>query len=557
MTSLIESWASRYRISNASIVLGLILGLGLLLRLYSIEFGLPALNDPDELMFELGAIKMLRSQSLNPGWFGHPATTTMYALAVVNIAVLIVGKALGWFATIKAFASAAFANPTYLILPGRVVMALFGVGSAWLTHRIAQAMFGPRVAWVAALIVALSPVAIWWGQVIRSDVMATVFLQLSLLAVLRYYRAPSRRDFLVAAVWLGVAIATKWPFALGVTAMGAAIAAHAMQGAMPPRLTLPKAAARFAAFGLLVVTSLIATSPYIALSYETVLRNLSGEAQLHHLGATGGTALENAWWYISGPLRRGLGMAGLGLAFAGCFLMLSMKEARIIVVPPVVAFVIVLCSQRLVWERWALPLLPFLAMGAGVALLRLAEMIERRFSAIRGVILPIAALLVMAPLFLADIGQARGRLNDTRQRASAWAIANIPTGSSVMIEHFGFDLYTRPWRVLFPLGDLGCVDAKMVLKGQIDYSVIDRARAGRSNIDYGTMPRQRAETCSADYAILTQYDRYAAERGDFPAEYAAYQTLLAQAQTIAVFAPEPRQSSGPVVRIIKFRHMPQ
>jgi len=495
---------------------------------------------------------MLRGPSLNPGWFGHPATTTMYVLALVNAAVFLVGKMLGWFTSVKDFASAAFVDPSYIILPGRVVMAIFGSCSVWLTHRLARELFG-KGAWISAIFVAFSPVVIWWGQVIRSDVMATVFLQLSLLAVLRYYRAPSRRDFMVAGGWLGVAVATKWPFALGALSMAAAIIGHRKQGEAY-LVSLGKLAAKLAAFGLLVTGALLLCSPYIALAHDTVLRNLSGESQLHHLGATGGTAWQNAWWYVSGPLSRSFGLAGLVLAVAGCFLMQSVKEARIIINPLLLSFALVLCSQNLVWERWVLPLLPFLAMSAGLAITRLSDFLEDKYPSSRKIALPTVVLLSIVPLIWADIGQARARMNDTRQRASAWAIAHIPAGSSVMIEHFGFDLYSRPWRVLFPLGNLGCVDAKSVLKGQIAYSAIEDAREGKSNVDYGTMPNRLAQTCAADYAILTQYDRYVSERGEFPQEYLAYQNILKKSEGEIVFRPFDSHSSGPVVRIVKMRH---
>lgn len=59
-------------------------------------------------MFEMGAIKMLRGATINPGWFGHPATTTMYGLALVNILVCSCSKLLGWFPDVKSFGDAAF-----------------------------------------------------------------------------------------------------------------------------------------------------------------------------------------------------------------------------------------------------------------------------------------------------------------------------------------------------------------------------------------------------------------------------------------------------------------
>ena len=65
------------RLGRSEWLLFFILIAAFYLRISSIRFGLPAMNDQDELIFELGALKMLRGPTLNPGWFGHPATTTM------------------------------------------------------------------------------------------------------------------------------------------------------------------------------------------------------------------------------------------------------------------------------------------------------------------------------------------------------------------------------------------------------------------------------------------------------------------------------------------------
>ena len=70
-STIARAIAARWRWLLAGLLLA-----ALLMRLHGIGFGLPALNDPDELMFELGAIRMMRTLSLDPGWFGHPATTT-------------------------------------------------------------------------------------------------------------------------------------------------------------------------------------------------------------------------------------------------------------------------------------------------------------------------------------------------------------------------------------------------------------------------------------------------------------------------------------------------
>src|SRR3546814_5642257 len=86
-------------------------------------------------MFELGAVRMLTGGTLNPGWFGHPATTTMYVLALVDAATFVGGWITGHFADPQAFVAAAYGHPELLILPGRLAMAAFAVLALWQTSR--------------------------------------------------------------------------------------------------------------------------------------------------------------------------------------------------------------------------------------------------------------------------------------------------------------------------------------------------------------------------------------------------------------------------------------
>jgi hypothetical protein len=536
------------------------------LRLHGIGFGLPALNDPDELMFELGAVRMLRGLTLNPGWFGHPATTTMYLLAVVNILSFASGYALGFFHTVREFGDVIYGDPSWVILPGRIMIACFGVGTVWLTARLGRQLFDRQVGLMAATLLAFSPVAVAWAQIIRSDIMATFFMLLCMSAAVRIARNNRWQDNVWAALWLGLAVATKWPFALGGLAV---VGAHTLRLAQssttrhrPTALAFRQTTIRLALFGAMALGFLLLASPYLVLDHNTVWRNLQGEAQIHHLGATGGTPWQNAVWYVRGPILAGLGMVGTLLAAIGLPLLARRKESLIILGPVCLAFFLVICLQNLVWERWILPLLPLLSIVAALALVeacRKVRMIaEQRHGPLRSALMPtVAVMLVTAtllPLLLAVQTGSRERTNDTRQRASRWAIANVPAGSKVLIEHFAFDLYPQPWTFLFPLGDVGCVDAKAMLHGKVGYGTIEAGRGKRANIDYGTMNAANRHTCHADYAILTQYDRYMAEQHTFPTEAAAYDELVHRGQVVASFLPISGQSSGPIVRVVHLPH---
>lgn len=525
-----------------------ILALALALRLATVGFGLPALNDPDELMFEMGALRMLRGPTLDPGWFGHPATTTMYVLALVNIGVFIIGHAAGRFASPGQFSELVYADPSWIILPGRVAMIVFALGTIWMAWRLATRLFGTPAGLVAALLLAVDPVHITWSQIIRSDMMACLFMLLCLEASCGIAEKGRWRDHGLAALWLGLAIATKWPFALAALGMAGATLVAVRTGVSSPR----NATIRLAGAGLAAIITLIVVSPYLLIDYPVVLRNLHGEGQARHLGATGGGPWHNFWWYLSGPIATAFGAIGLALVLAGAVHLRRHRLALAVLGPVACGFVLLLCGQQLVWERWVLPLITIGTIVAALGFVRMAMLLRDRGigSHLRIVVLGLVLAAGVAPLAARCWSDGRMRMTDTRQLASAWARHHIPSGSVVLIEHFAFDIVGQPWRFRFPMGDAGCVDAVALLRGRISYAAIEQARGSRSNVDYGTVAAARRATCRADYAILTQHDRYRQERVHFSRENDAYRRLIAGGHVVATFAPRPGRAGGPVTAIV-------
>lgn len=546
-----DTYAARLscRLHRQGWILLAILVVALLLRLATIDFGLPGLNDPDELMFELGALRMLRGPTLNPGWFGHPATTTMYVLALVNIGAFGVAWLVGRATSVAAFGALVYANPSWLILPGRIAMALFGMATIILTWRLARRFFGPWAGLAAAALLAVDPVHVTYSQIIRSDMMACFFMLLCLDAAATITERGDRRTFLRAALWLGLAIATKWPFALSGLAIMAATAVAISRGVIDwcqglARLT----GAGFAAIGVLILVS-----PFLLLDYHTVMRNLYGESQAHHLGATSQGIWWNVQWYASGPILKGMGWVGLALMGIGAWRLPAHRTAVAVIAPVAIGFMLLLSAQHLVWERWAMPLMPLGAIVAGLGLVE-AVMLLQRWGRNRYAPWLLAAIVTgtVAPLLVQVLADSRMRATDTRQLASAWARAHIPPGSTVLVEHFAFDLLEKPWRFLFPMGDAGCVDVRAILRGKVSYATIERARADRSNIDYGTVSPAMRKSCRADFAILTQYDRYRRERRRFPQEFENYHSLFNNGHIMVDFHPLPGQLGGPSVIVLSF-----
>ena len=528
----------------APALLILILALATGLRLRGVHFGLPALNDPDEPLFMMTAFDMLRNRSLNPGWFGHPGTITLYCLALICLAVGVFGVLTGRFSGADQFASAVYADPAIVFLPARLFIVLCGVICVYLTFRIGRRLGGERLGLIAAALLAINSIHIEYSQIIRTDMQASVFILLCILAALSIFENGRERNYLLAGLWVGLAAATKWPAALVAIAPLCAGLARLRQGKHEGDLVILSL--------LAAPVALFCASPYLVLDYPAVLRDLAGEARPIHPGATGGGFLANLAWYLSQPLARSFGYAGLAMSALGLAIAARRdRRWRLVIVPFVLLFLATLSLQHLVWARWTVPILPLLALGEAYALCAAAEGLRSwrvRHAAIAG---SAVAAMIMLPMLHASVTRGTERRHDTRQAASAWITTHVPTATTLLDEDAAIDLLGKGHRLLFPLGSAGCIDARQALTGQIEYQEVANKRASSPLVDLGHVARDKIETCRASYAILSHYDRYRAAPDVFPDALARYHDLLTDARLEARFAPHPGSSSGPTTYVFR------
>jgi hypothetical protein len=530
-------------------ILLLILLLAAGLRVRGIGFGLPALNDPDEPLFMMTAVEMLRNHSLNPGWFGHPGTITLYCLALISLVVGGFGIATGRYADTDAFVSAVYADPGILFLPARLCIAACGVVCVYLTWRLGRRIGGTATGLIAAAFLAVNSVHIDYSQVIRTDIQVSIFMLLCLSVSIAIADKGRLRDYLLAGLFVGLGCATKWPaatIAMSPVAVGVWRIAHGNRDAR-----------KLLAFAAAAVTGLLLASPYLVLDYPTVLRNLTGEARPIHPGATGGGLFANLGWYLADPMLGSFGAAGLVLAGLGAVLLpVRNRVAAIAVVPGIAAFLLLISIQALRWERWLIPLLPIAAIAAGYAITRLAGALRARSGRPLRALEAIMALLLMVPMVSAAQARAVARANDTRQLASAWARTNIPPGSGILVEHAAIDLIPGPWRLLFPLGTAGCIDARAALAGRIRYGEAETRRSGSPLVDLGSVALSRLPGCRARFAILSHYDRYRDDRRRFPSEWLRYAELTRGSRLRHVIAPVAGLRGGPTIYIFEIASAP-
>jgi hypothetical protein len=532
---------------TARVAIALILATSFALRLSAVRFGLPSLYDPDEPLFMLLGLKLLTSGSLNPGWFGHPGSTTIYLLAAVDAAVASISILTGHFANVSQFMKGAYADPAILFVPARTAMVLLGIGAVWLTYDVTRRLYGTFAGLIAAGLLGINSLHVAWSAIIRTDIHASVFMLACLLFAIRAAQAGKLRDYVLAGLFAGFATATKWPAASVAVAIAGAAACGVMESSRP----LAREAGRASAGAAALIAGVFIASPFIFIDWHTVLANVTGELKPSHLAHAGHGFLSNLFWYLKGPIGGSMGIPGLLLALAGAFGAVRHPIARWTILPAAIAFVALISGQGMVWSRWILPVLPMLTAFAAAALIAIADRVgaslaqRRRRIALAGLV-----LLAAVPAAATTAAQIRERANDTRIQAARWATAHIPAGSTVVLEHLELRLRDRPWKILFPVGDAGCLDARQLLQQNIGLDRVEKLRARSSIVDLGNVSSSKLKSCRADYAILTYFDLYVAERGAYPEQMHRYSTLLEGGRTVALFKPEAGRTGGPVVRIV-------
>jgi hypothetical protein len=500
------------------------------LRLRHIDFGLPSLNDPDEPVFIMTALDMLREGRLNPGWFGHPATLLFYLLALVIAGVAAAGLTFGEWTGTDGFVAAVFADPATIVLPMRLLMAAFGVASVWMTWRLGRRVGGAVVGIAAALFLAVNALHVELSQVIRTDMLATLLMGWAMLRALVIAETGRARNHVVAGIAAGLACATKWPAMLVLVAPVVAGISQALADRRAWRL-VPVAP-------LIAVATLLAVSPYILLDWPAVIRDLGGEARPIHPGATGFGLAGNLLWYVRQPIAGTFGIAGIVLLGIGTVAATRRHNAALVLLPTLTLVWVALSAQSLVWARWIVPLLPIAAVLIAIGLLNLLRFASARTRPVA--LLAITALLAISMAHTTVVRQ-KVRADDPRQRASAWIQQHVPKAQTILVEHAAFDLLAEQRRLLFPLGTAGCVDVGRFLAGGPSHRKVNSLRSGRAVVDLAHVEPRLLATCRADVLMLSNYRRYLHERVRFPAEVANYRRLLVgyrPVKTIAGMRPD-------------------
>ena len=167
--------------SRAGLVIVAVSGLALILRVIGLQYGLPAVYNPDEVAIMARALAFARG-TLNPHNFLYP-TFYFYVLFAW------VGMYLGWVwltgrvASLGALQQLYFTDPTGIYTAGRALGVAAGTATIGAVYYLAARLTDTRTGIAAAIFLAVAPLHVRDSHYVKHDVPATLAIVIAYLAI--------------------------------------------------------------------------------------------------------------------------------------------------------------------------------------------------------------------------------------------------------------------------------------------------------------------------------------------------------------------------------------
>ena len=546
-----KSWARGFR--RDWLLLGL-LGLSLAIRLWGVNQRLP---DPslgvevvdDSAIEETDRTTMGRAWAmweggtkpldLNPHTGGWPSLSFYLSLWIQYFYRVYFFLAHPG-ATAADFAGGISSQAVLLFLVARIVGALIGVATVYLTYRLGSRYLGRPVGLIAGLLVGTNTLHILTSQHISDpNLLALFFVLLATESMIRIRQRGRISDSIRAGVMIGLAGACKYvplvlafPFALAHRRdAGAAL------DAPTARSRIPLLRNRAFWYGLLAIPAAVfIASPFLFLDWRRTLIDILNQRDALFSDWVGQTVFPISLpTYLGVSLPHAMGWPAYLLGLAGLVQMWrSGPTARVLVLNPIM---IVLANGMLKspQERYVLVALPYLHLGAAFAIVRGVEWAEGRIASL-GHVAPgrpaptrigagiLAAAAIAWPLPELLVTRHSLSLPDSRHLSRRWIGQNLDPTKPMAVELYGPVFYdkerpTVTWPFFATQSQLVRPAYHPELLDGLDYYVAS-----------GELSR-----------------RFGAEAEQYPVENAYYGWL--QEHASVVWESDPKTTSGPRITI--------
>ncbi len=380
------------------------------LRLWGINFGLPALYRPDEDV-TVGRAMGIFHGILDPHFADWPHLYFYVAAA--------------WLAPFRLIGLVQDQASGYLWV--RVLDALLGSLTVLLVFEFGRRAYGWLAGFLGASALAVAFLHVRDSHFATLDIPLTLTCVATLYIAYRTIQARGARPLLLNGIALGITASLKYNGAL----VFAGIAAAQTLRARAERAGWSRDLARLAVIAAVGAVTLVITSPFLVLDPAMTQHGIGYIFQ--HLGKA--TAPAIGWVQLSLALWSGIDPVLVLLAIAGvAYAAWRRQPADLIILTFLAVYVLVIGAGRSVFFRYADPMIPFLLLLGGRALAVLVERSARGRA--RRLALTVALVLIgVAPLAHDVRYDLLIQQADTRTLAFDWLAQHVPAGSRAAVPY--------------------------------------------------------------------------------------------------------------------------
>jgi len=407
--------------------------LGLWLRLRGLGYGLPAVYNMDEVAIMNRALAF-GTGNLNPHNFLYP-TFYFYVLFAWQGLTFAAGWVMGWWDSLAAFQREFFVDPSRLYWSGRLLSALCGVATIAAVAALVARLFDRSAAVIAALMMAVMPIAVMDAHYVKHDVPVTLLIVLVHVWLARVVTTDGRarsRDVLVTGALAGLAMSTHYYAVFVALPVAAALLSQ-------PGVTWADRLRDGLRAGAAATAVFLAASPFLLPELQTAWIDITQNQAI----VMGRVTESSSLWaglgrYLTLLKEHGTQPSAWAVSLTGLvFAWQQPRRGLLVTLFPLVFLLFI--ANAVPATRYLNPILPFLAVGTGAALTTIAKAFPSRpwgilFVAIIGlgqVIRGLEPSITVGSFF---------SQTDTRTLAQRWIETDIPAGASVLIQPYSVAL---------------------------------------------------------------------------------------------------------------------
>jgi len=377
---------------NTNKILFLILFVATVLRFGGVKPGYNQFH-PDEPILYGRAVAMIKNENLDPGRFDYPSVSIYTNYILYRLVFIPVGWVSYYADNFTAFVDGTMRVPktevqtakifqTKILGPrdinalywGRYVTAAFGVGVVFLIYLLGKKLFNRQVGYIAAFFLIFNFRHTLNSHLVLPDIYNSFFLVLAILTSVNLWKKPSGKNYLIAAIVIGVSLSTKYQiFAIFPFGLAHLYATLESQKGFFKKLLSPS----FVAAIILIPLVFILLNPYFFIDIESAYAWLTSVSGRYAVGS-GSINLYPVFYLYNhdlGPIEFFIAFLGVGLA------LISEPKKALLLLSVLVSFgVVFLYFTSGVFVRNLAAVNPILIVFAAYLIWRVYEVVSKRFA---------------------------------------------------------------------------------------------------------------------------------------------------------------------------------